>query len=188
MSELETFEKFIQVLPKTSRVLDVGVCGVQGENTSTFLNAHFNRVVGITVDEKGLSFARENLKNYDLIQDNFYNRTFEHKFDLLVLDLTIESNILNDWSNKGIERAYNLIKPGGFLINFVMVTDQYGDPEVTPDLIRWHSKKWWGSDVPNKEAVGIKLQNIKGFKLHLAAPELRRPYIYWVMLQRDEAE
>lgn len=186
MPELETFEKFIQVLPKDAKVLDVGVAGVGGENTSDFLSKHFNRVLGVTIDERGLAMAQNRYKNYDFIHDNFYNRPFEQKFDLLVLDLTIESNLLNDWSDKGLERAYNLIKPGGFLINFVMATDQYGDPDITPDLIRWHSKRWWKSDTPTTEAIGKKLEVIKGFKLHVAAPELRRPYIYWVMLQRDE--
>lgn len=180
---METFERLIRVLPKDARVLDVGCWGHEGVNTSKFLAEYFDHVTGMAISEKVKKHCPE---NYTFIQDNFYDHRFGEVYDLVVTDLTIESNMLNDWSNAGIERISKLVAPGGFWMNFVMMTDQYGDPEVTPDLIRWHSKRWWGSDVPNPESVGKKLTSLKDFGLYAAEPEQRRPYILWCLLRKTD--
>lgn len=178
---METFEKIISTMPKNFKVLDVGCYGHEGVNTSQFLAKHFDKVTGVAIAEKVKQFCAP---NYEFIQDNFYDRKFTELYDLIVLDLTIELNLLNDWSNKGLERVHKLLKPGGYLINFVMATTEYGDPEVTPHLLKFHSKLWWGSDEITLEAVGKKLSTIKGFQVVHTEFEQRRPYILWVCLQK----
>lgn len=179
---METFEKFIKTFPKDSKVLDVGCYGHEGINTSVFLAKHFDRVKGMAISPKVVPHVAP---NYELVLDNFYDYKFrDEKFDLIVQDLTIELNLLNDWCEKGLERSANLLRPGGHLINFVMTTTEYGDPEVTPHLLAWHAKHWWGSDKLTLEAIGKKLSNLKLFDLVVAEPEQRRPYITWVMLKK----
>lgn len=180
---METFDKFIRTLPKDARVLDVGCFGHEGVNTSVFLADYFDHVTGMAISAK----VKEHCPpNYEFIQDNFYDHRFRQEYDLVVTDLTIELNMLNDWSDAGIERISKLVAPGGFWINFVMMTSEYGDPKVTPDLIKWHSQRWWGTEVPNPESVGKKLTNLEGWGLYAAEPEIRRPYILWTMLRKTD--
>lgn len=179
---LEAFERMIREFPKNSRVLDVGYAGHDGENTSNYLAAYFDRVVGIT---NSTTIANNNKKdNCEIIIDNFYNYRFNQQFDLVVLDLDIENNLLRDWRDGGLERVAKLLAPGGHLINYVMTTDQYGDPDQTPDLIRWHSERFWGTPVPTNEAIGERIKRLRGWELCTAKQEKRRPYITWVMLKK----
>jgi len=181
---METFEKFIRTLPKDADVLDVGCFGHEGENTSVFLGRYFDKILGFNINTKVFESSKD-FPNYEVVIDNFYDYKFrDKKFDLVVTDLTIELNLLNDWCDEGMARIAKLVKPGGYWINFVMMTDQYGDPSVTPALIRWHSERFWNTEVPNPEAVGKKLTNLKDWELYVAEPEVRRPYIFWVMLKR----
>lgn len=179
----ETLEQIIERFPKNISVLDVGCYGHEGVNTSTYLAKYFDHVTGINVNAKSVAQAPE---NYTAILDNFYVHEFPNPFTLVVLDLTIESNMLNDWSETGMERIKRVVKPGGYLLNFVMMTDQYGDPEVTPDLIRWHSKRFWKSDIPNAESVGARLKTLKDWEVIHVQPEVRRPYILWTLLRRTD--
>lgn len=176
--EKESFEKLLEQIPKDASVLDVGCYGHEGVNTSQFLANHFTHVTGIAISEKVKQYLAP---NYTFIQDNFYDREFD-PFDLVVLDLHIEGNLINDWCNRGLERMKKLVKPGGYLINYVMMTTEYGDSEVTPSLLAWHAKRWWGELTP--EAVGKKLSSLPGFELVMALPEIRRPYILWCLLKR----
>lgn len=183
---METFEKLIKDLPKNLDVLDIGCFGHEGENTSVFLGNHFNKILGFNINTKVFESSKK-YPNYEVIIDNFYDYKFrDRQFDLVVSDMTIELNLLNDWCDEGAERIKKLVKPGGYWINFVMMTDQYGDPNVTPDLIRWHSERFWGSPTPNPESVGNKLTKLKGWELIVAEPEQRRDYILWVMLKRTD--
>lgn len=183
---METFDKFIKDLPKDLDVLDIGCFGHEGENTSVFLGNHFDKILGFNINTKVFKSSNK-YPNYEVIIDNFYDYKFrDRQFDLVVSDMTIELNLLNDWCDEGIERIKKLVRPGGYWINFVMMTDQYGDPAVTPDLIRWHSQRFWGSETPNSESVGQKLTKLKGWELVVAEPEQRRDYILWVMLKRTD--
>lgn len=179
----ETFDKFIRTLPKESSVLDIGTFGHDGKNTSVFLGKYFDKILGFNINTKVLKDSAQ-YPNYEVIIDNFYDYKFKQQFDLVVSDMTIELNLLNDWCDSGIERIAKLVKPGGYWINFVMMTDQYGDPKVTPALIRWHSENFWGVTVPNVDAVEQKLSKLKGWELVAAEPEKRRENILWVMLKR----
>lgn len=181
---METFEKIISKFDKSIKVLDVGCFGHEGENTSTFLGRHFSHIKGFNINKKVLALQEAN-PNYEFVIDNFYDYKFaDEKFDLIVGDLTIELNLLNDWCNKGLERYWNLLKDNGYLINFIMTTTEYGDPEVTPHLIKWHAKHWWETDELTNEAIGKKLSKVKGFELIHAEAEIRRPYITWVLLKK----
>lgn len=178
---MEPIENFISLIPKDASVLDVGCFGHEGVNTSQFLSKHFDKVTGVAISRNIEPYITD---NYTVIFDNFYNYDFKQQFDLVVLDLHIEGNLINDWCNTGIERVKKLVKPGGYLINYVMTTTEYGDAEVTPSLIAWHAKLWWGELTP--EAIGKKINSINGFELVAAKPENRRPYILWVLLKRTD--
>jgi hypothetical protein len=174
---METFDKLIRTLPKELKVLDVGVAGHEGENTSCFLVKYFSDVTGITIrSEKEVAWDA-----YPVIRDDFYKHKFKEKFDLIVLDLNIDNNIGRDWTTEGLGRISKLLNPNGYLINYVMMTDNYGDPE-TPALIRKHAKKWWGE--LTDEAVRSKLSTLDIWRLISCERESRRPEILWILLQR----
>ena len=78
------------------------------------------------------------------------------------------------------------MKDGGLLITYVMMTDQYGDPDETPALIRRHRDEFWWSTQFNNEMIGRRLNEIDGFEIVGVEREKRRPYIYWVALEKDE--
>jgi hypothetical protein len=95
---MEIIEKFIQIFPKDSRVLDVGCYGHEGVNTSQFLAAYFDKVKGVGISDKVRQYLPS---NYEYIQDNFYDHDFKSElFDLVVMDMPIEGNLLNDWNDK----------------------------------------------------------------------------------------
>lgn|SRR3990167_853951 len=175
----DSFENLIEHFPKTLQVLDVGCYGHEGANTSQFLAKHFEKVTGIAINQSAVDQAAS---NYEVIHDNFYTHNFQ-LFDLVVLDLDIENNLLRDWTDKGLNRMKTIVKPGGYLINYVMMTREYGDPD-TPDLIDWHTARWWKALTP--EAVGNKLKSLPGWELIAASPETRRPYILWTLLKRTD--
>lgn len=176
---MEPIERYISKIPKDASVLDVGCFGHGGCNTSLFLAERFDHVTGVAISREIEKYIPD---NYTVIFDNFYNYDFETPFDLVVLDLHIEGNLINDWCNKGLERMKDLVKPGGYLINYVMTTTDYGDPEVTPSLIDWHAKRWW-RELTNK-AIKKKLAELEGWELIDIKTEQRRPEISWVMLKR----
>lgn len=175
----EAFERLIDTLPPSASVLDVGCYGHKGANTSKFLAKYFHHVTGVAISQKAIDQAP---KNYEVIHDNFYTHDFK-PFDLVVLDLDIENNLLRDWTDKGLARMKTLINPGGYLINYVMMTTEYGDPD-TPDLLAWHRDRWWKEHTP--EAIGKKLTSLPGWELITAIPENRRPYILWTLLKRTD--
>lgn len=164
---LSTLERMISVLPPTASILDVGAGGLQDENTGIYLKARFEDYTGINTKQFG----------QDILGD-FYTHSFDRKFDLIVLDLNIDNNLLKDWTNEGLEYARSLLNPNGFLINYVMVTTNYGDPE-TPAMIAKHRDEFWNG----WEGIIDKLENLKGFKLMGILQEERRPEILWVMLK-----
>lgn len=175
---MEPIEEYISQIPKDASVLDVGCFGHEGENTSQFLAKHFNHVTGVAISRKIEPYIPA---NYTVIFDNFYDYRFD-PFDLVVLDLHIEGNLINDWCEKGLERMKKLVKPGGYLINYVMTSTDYGDPKVTPSLIQWHANLWWGKLTP--QDIKKKLESLEGWELVEMKPEHRREYITWVKLKR----
>ena len=176
---MDAFEKLIQHLPKDTSVLEIGSFGHEGKNTSEVLANYFDKVTGVTISRKAVTLAPT---NYEIIHDNYYAMDFP-AYGLVVLDLDIENNLIRDWTDKGIERVKKFVKPGGYLINYIMMTREYGDPD-TPDLIDWHTDRWWKALTP--EAIGKKLKSLPGFDLIAVNPETRRPYILWVLLQRTD--
>lgn len=177
-------ETIISILPKDFRVLDVGALGLLGENTTQFLVDHFGEknVIGIcTRPEQPEPFLQQH-PDFQFIIDDFYVHNFEEKFDLLSLDLNIEKN-LEDWSSEGLEKLKQYIKPGGYLLNYIMTTTEYGDPLITPHLLRKHWATWWKQLPPHPEAIGRKIKDLNDWELIVAKQEERRPYIIWVLLK-----
>jgi hypothetical protein len=162
-----SFEKLINLIPKEASVLDVGAGGLEDENTGVFLKARFPNYTGINI--KPLAFIQGDYNTYD----------FGKQFDLVVLDLNIENN-LKDWSDEGLQRISRWIKPGGYLINYVMTTTEYGNPNETPQLIAEHRDKWWNG----WDDMGDRLSRLKGFEFIVHQTEERRPYIKWVLLKK----
>lgn len=190
----------ISELPKDFTVLDVGSGGLQGENTTNYLIEHFDakNILGVCradVETQRFIATREANKMFTIpiISADFYKMDFKEgdfnksapwKFDLVVLDMNIESNLEKDWTNEGLERMRGLVKDGGYLINYIMLTDQYGDPEKTPAFIRGQWKKWWRTEKLTLKEIGMRLTDIKGWELFAYDVEARRPYILWTMLKK----
>lgn len=172
-------------MPKNTLVLDVGCGGLWGENTTDYLIEHFGdeRIQGLVKEgEASYEFSKQH-PNIKFSFGDFHTHEFPITFDLVVLDLDIRGNLIN-WSEEGLKRVKDLVSPGGYLINYVMMTDQYGDPEETPKLIREHAERFWLELTP--EAVGRKLDQLEDFEFVAFIQEERRSYIYWVLLRRRE--
>lgn len=181
----------ISVLPKEFTVLDVGSGGLQGENTTNYLIEHFRseNIMGVCwadVETKRYLETREatRMVKIPIFSGNFYKMNFVRQYDLVVLDMNIESNLEKDWSDEGLARVRGLVKDGGYLINYIMLTDQYGDPEKTPQFIRERWKKWWRTDKLTLKEIGMRLRDIKGWEVFAHDIEERREYILWIMLKK----
>ena len=118
----------------------------------------------------------------NFITGDIYTYDFKRKFDLIVLDLEIENN-LRDWAENQAH-AYKLLKRGGYLITYLMTTDQYGDPDETPALIRRSWKKRWGKWPPSREDVIKSLRTFPNYEFISLCEEERRPYITWVLFKK----
>lgn len=181
--------ELIKWMPKTFSVLDVGCGGLSGENTSVNLVNHFGQgnVTGICKESrwnwKDVAEFKSNFPNVKHINDDFYSHKFDTLFDLVVLDLNIENNILNDWSDDGLQKMRSLVAPKGYLINYIMTTTEYGDPNETPKLLADHRDRWWGSF--ESIDIGRRLNSLPGWKFIAHQREERRPYITWVLLQNE---
>lgn len=179
---MNAIEKLTLLLPRDAGVLDVGSGGLTGENTTDYLVKHFTDITGICTEDTQYQLAHPEVR---IIFADFYTYPFRRKFDLIVSDLDIEQN-LNDWSQHQ-SFPLGLLKSGGHLITYLMTTDQYGDPDVTPALIRQHWKDFWGGWPPQREKIGKKLEDFPNFEFILAEQEERRPYITWILLKRKQA-
>lgn len=182
---MTAFEKLINWMPKSFDVLDVGAAGLEGENTTDTLVKRFKGYTGICIrPEKVAAYLQLHPElTGKLLCDDFYSHPFNrHSFDLVVLDMNIDNNMARDWTDEGLARAWELLKPGGYLINYVMMTDQYGDPE-TPAQIREHWRTWWQGPI-NPMTVGNKLYSIRQWEVVATEKEERRPYILWVLLKK----
>ena len=182
----EAFYSLIKKLPKNLKILDIGCGGLSGENTTNFLIEHFGEknITGLCRRHPESEAFFENHKAIKIIYDDFYTHKFEEQFDLVVFDLNIEGSLWG-WSHEGLKTLGNLVKPGGFFITYIMRTDQYGDPEETPKLIREHWAKWWGEPMFSNESIGNRVSKIKGWEFYKLQDEIRRPYISWTLLKKN---
>jgi len=180
--EEKGFAKLIKELPKDWKVLDVGCGGLGGENTSNYLVEHFGEenITGICKWRKDVGAFKQKHPNVDMIEADYYELDIKDKYDLVVLDLNIENN-LKDWSEEGIKRTRALLKPNGIFINYIMMTDDYGDPNETPKLIQQHRKDWWRSNEFTNEMIGRRLDGV--VDIAGLEQEERRPTIYWIAMK-----
>lgn len=188
--EEKAFAKLIKNISREAKVLDIGSGGLEGENTTRALLDHFGaeNVTGICKDEKMVEVFRAQLKEErkavpSIEVVDYYDFQTDEKFDLVVHDLNIDNN-LKDWSVDGLERSGSFLKDGGFLIQYVMTTEHYGDPEETPALLRAHRNKFWWTSEFSQEMIGNRLRHLKNWEIWACEREQRRPYITWVMLRK----
>lgn len=177
---MEAFERLINQVPEESEVLDVGAGGHSGVNTSLFLIQRFKKYVGMNnkTNEEITKFCGDN--NQAIVIADYWEQGGA-QYDLLVLDMNIDNNFRN-WSDDGLTHAKKCLRKGGYMICYIMVTDNYGNPE-TPAQLREHRDKWWGSW--DKENIVKKLKNLDGFTFIALEQEERRPEIYWSLLKYE---
>lgn len=170
-----SFKNLLQKTQQTE-VLDVGGGGLEGENTSNHLIERFGveNVTLINTKIDSVKLFMEKNPDANMLIGNYLTFNFLHKYDIVVLDLNIEQN-LKDWENNH-ERAWNLLKPGGSIITYVMTTTDYGDPE-TKDLIRESMLKVWGTDLITKNTL------LGNDYVEEVENDNRRNYIKWVILK-----
>lgn len=186
------FKDLLTGLDPNFSVLDVGVGGLEGENTSNDLLDYFSsdNILGICNNQQAVDLfvaqrQEQNKPVPTIIVDDFYIHTFDTQFDLVVLDLNIDNNVQRDWTELGLETMHDLVKKGGYLINYVMLTDQYGEEE-TPGMIRRRWKDFYKEEMnvsDNKEKVLNKLSSLNRWQLVSYCVEERRPSIMWVLMK-----
>lgn len=180
------FEKLIAMMPKDLKVLDVGYGGLDGENTTNYLRAHFGAIHGLCKDAPAV--ARYHMlygnQGKDHVVIGLYPEDMgqmpHDKYDLLVLDMGIDDSMVL-WSEEGLKKAHGFVAPGGFLITYIMTTDEYGD-ERTPEQLRAHRDKWWGTW--DEGDIVKKLKSLEDFRFLGIEQEERRDYIKFVLLQK----
>lgn len=180
----DAFEKLISTISPDARVLEVGTAGHEGENTSLAIAARFKKE-----NIQGFNIKPVKWDKYQVLEGDFYTSELSPdspRYDLVVLDLNIDRNLDRDWTDAGLEHMRGLLAPGGRLINYVMMTTEYGDYPVTPALIKAHMHSWWGEYPLTNRRVGEKLRSLPGWELELAIQEERRPYILWCLLKKIE--
>lgn len=169
-------ERLIADIPKTASVLDVGYGGLDGENTTNFLRAHFEKVEGLCKDKNGVDRYRafKPESESDDVTIGFYPNDvpFGKKWDLLVLDTNIEGS-LAFWSAKGLEKAWGFVKENGGILTYIMLTDLYGEEETQKQIIE-HRERYWASCLPH-----IVWNHVVAMQR-----EERRDYIMWVLLRK----
>lgn len=171
-------------------MLDVGAGGLEGENTTEYLLAHFNpeNIIGICSaqqDVERYQAQRRERKSpvVEIMIGNFYEQRFAwHQFDLIVMDLNIDNNLF-DWSDEGLRRIWAMLPEGGLLINYAMTTDDYGS-KLVGQLIRRRWQEFWNTEKLDIESAREKLMTLKGWKLKDIIQEKRRETILWVMLEK----
>lgn len=186
------FKDLLPLLDNQSTVLDVGFGGLEGDNTSIDLLDYFqtDNITGIcnNAEAVDLFVAQRNEQGKptpNFVIDDFYIHPFEKQYDVVVLDLNIDNNVQRDWTELGLENMNALVKKGGYLINYVMLTDQYGDQE-TPAMIKRRWKDFYKEEMnvnDNKEVVLNKLSNLRNWELVSYCVEERRPTIMWVLMK-----
>ena len=179
---MTAFQRLISKIPKDVSVLDVGAGGLDGENTTSYLIERFGKKNLACISTNPSPLFLQLNPDANLWKADFYALEPEDReFDLAVLDLNIENNLL-DWSSERLAGMRRWLSDDGHLINYVMTTDKYGD-EKTPATIRKHWLDFWGG-VPTPEAVSERLQSIPGYEFVAVEREERRPEILWVMLKK----
>ena len=174
-------ERIINRFPPTIRVMDVGYGGLGGVNTTNYLRAHFGRIDGrcqsgddvqryMDTQPPGVCSDSVTVGRYPEDMPAFL------KYDLLVLDPNIESN-LKFWSTSGLLKAKEFLDVGGRLLTYIMLTDHYGTEE-TEAMLKEHRSEWWISE----------WDNIVRRHVVTMEREERRPEIMWVMLKCDAFE
>lgn len=180
---MDGFNKIIQSLqPKT--ILDVGCGGLLGENTTVYLVEKFgdSKVLGICRDNQQTGMFRNRFPNLKIITGDFYSHKFEQKFDLIVLDLNADNNF-KDWSHDQLQKVREMLNDGGVIINYVMGTIWYDSEEFAKQIAN-HWLNWWDTDEINRETIERRLKRLQDFKILAIEQEARRPYIWWVAIQK----
>lgn len=178
------FSRIIKHVSKDSKVFDIGCGGLGGENTTSYLIERVGpkNITGLVrKNQDSERFANAN-PNIDIIFEDFFDYKTKNRFDVVSYDLGIESSLWG-WSIEGLDYFASLLNKGGYFITYIMTTDQYGDPDETPKLIRDHWDKWWGPPRFKSASMG-KLLHLKGWELLELTDEERRPYITWALLQK----
>lgn len=182
------FQKLIQMLPRELSVLDVGAGGLEGENTSEFLLERFKDYTGICIkpDRVELYNAQRKergQKEANIIVGDFYVHDFGRIFDVLVLDLNIERNLL-DWEDR-FEQVKKYVKHGGYVITYSMMDDTYTDVESVHEQIRSTWISFCGVNDMNVNSLTNGVRAIPGFELVTIETEKRRPEVAWVLLRYE---
>lgn len=163
------FERLILGIPELSSVMDVGYGGLDGENTTDYLRARFGLIQGLCKDVEAVERYQVRHSAQDYVIIGMYPSAMpSEKFDLLVLDPNIDTN-LDFWSEEGMAKALSYVNGGGHIITYILTTDEYGD-EHTQERLRQHRKEWWG--VPRDLGIVSSLV------------EERRPEITWVLIKK----
>ena len=115
------FKRIIQKINRKAKVLDVGAWGLEGENTSQYIEERFKNVVFMNIKA---------IPKVTLV-DDFYKHKFSERFDLIVLDMPQKNNTERDWTNKGLKRVAKLLRDGGIFITFLQTEQEYQDVDAS---------------------------------------------------------
>lgn len=178
------FSNLIKGLPTNIEVLDVGGWGLEGENTSLALVKHFSfdNVTCLNKQHEVIYEYSRRYPNQTFIETEFFEYKFDKQYDLVVFDTNCEGE-MQMWEDMDV--IGDLLKPNGYLIGYVLLTDEYGNPE-TPQQIRNHWKTHWNNENFSIVSVIKKLANTPGWILEDAIADDRRSEILWIKLRKTD--
>lgn len=180
------FEKLIQDIPKNYSVLDVGAGALQGANTTNDLIKHFGtkNYLGICLEQEKIDtfiscrkLNREPIPT--IIAEDFYLYT-DVSPDVLVIDLNLDNNLNNEWSDTGIHRAYELTKQ--YYITYVM---SYNVDLAINERVTCHAHDFWGTLPITNSVIRKKLKEYSDlFEVIAIEKDDPRDEILWVKLKK----
>lgn len=191
---MDAFESIILKIHPNPIVLDVGGGGLKGSNTTNVLIEHFGiEAITCVCLNKEVANTYAEKTAVKMIVADFYKHEFKEKFDLIVLDLNIDCNVQNDWTDEGMKRIHKMLNPNGIVICYVMAGIEVGYVDSL-DMIEAHNLAYWGEEFICAEFFGqdtssiiddvLKQKYSKIFKVFSIKREERRTEILWVALQK----
>lgn len=149
------YKKFLSLIPKKSKILDVG-CG-PGQASKKFADEG-HEVIGIDLSEKMIEFAKEKIANAKFIVMDIEDIRIKERFDAIWAAFVL-LHILRDKHKKIISKLFELLKPNGIL--YLGMIEGEGE-RIIPEPYNRKYKQFFVSVSKNEikenlESVGFKL-------------------------------
>ena len=165
-------------------ILDIGCYGLDGKGGSgQIIDSYYDtsNITGVNWEDK----RNGQFPKIKFHKMNFFDFKSDEQFDFIFCDLGWEGQlqvIENDLKNK----LYDMLSPGGFVLFYVFVTNEYG-PEDGHKGIREHLLNEWGwFTTEGKVTIGHlwdRLSSKYNYQL-ISVDYEHRDYIAWALMKK----